>query len=84
MVDIPPLHIAYSHCYYVRRLEGGTVDVGVRKNGHFSITLPPPVVETLDRMAVARGMSRSALVRTIVVKGIEREALIERIAEAVA
>ncbi len=51
---------------------------------HFSITLPSSAVSKLNEMAAARGASRSAVVRELVLAGIERDALVRKIADAVA
>ncbi len=51
---------------------------------HFSITLPSFVVADLNEMATARGLSRSAIVRELVLTGVERAKRIAELAEAVA
>lgn len=53
-------------------------------NEHFSITLPASAVVKLNAIARARGSSRSAVIREMVLTGIDRDALVQRIAEAVA
>lgn len=50
----------------------------------FTITLPSPVRERLDEIARRRGSSRAVVVRELVLAGLEREALVQKIAEAVA
>ena len=51
---------------------------------HFSITLPSFVVADLNRMAEKRGLSRSSVIREMVLVGIERAARLEELAEQVA
>lgn len=53
-------------------------------NEHFSITLPASAVARVDGIAKARGSSRAAVIREFVLAGIDRDRLVQKIAEAVA
>lgn len=55
-------------------------EAGIRS----SIWLSPPVMQALDRIAERRGAKRSAVIREFILAGIEREALVRKITEAVA
>jgi metal-responsive CopG/Arc/MetJ family transcriptional regulator len=57
---------------------------GQERNEHFSVTLPASAVAKLDAIARARGSSRSAVVCQMVLAGLDREALVQKITEAVA
>lgn len=49
-----------------------------------SITLPADVARELKAVARARGLPVGAVARELVILGLKRQALVERIAEAVA
>lgn len=52
-------------------------------NQSFSVTMPKSVVARLDEMAERSGSSRAGVVLKLVLAGMDREALVERIAAAI-
>jgi hypothetical protein len=74
----------YAGRLFNKRPAAGRRNHLLGRNPQVSITLPESAVRALDKIAALRGISRSDVITHLVLAGLDREALVQKITEAVA